>query len=532
LRDQGSLIGFTLQSLEPQNTFQRMRSGIGVATLRRHITVLVVTAALAMRTFTSAQSEGQAPRPIPAERAWEWYRQQPWIVGFNYVPSTAANTTEFWSTETFDEQTINRELGWGAGLGFNSCRVFVQYLVWKSDPAGLLKRLDRFLQIANQHGLTTTLVLFDDCALGDPPQTEPYLGKQRDPIPGMILPSWTPSPGLKAVTDKSTWGDLEKYIKEIVGAFARDRRVLMWDLYNEPGNSDMGNKSLPLVEATFLWARSVNPSQPLTMGVWSAPLEISQRQLDLSDVISFHFYGNHRDLESQITHFRRSFRPVINTEWMARPRGSRWETDLPLFKQQGVGCYSWGLVNGRTQAQFAWDSKRDSPEPKVWFHDLFHRDGRPYDPKEHEIIRQITLNKVIDWKTIGDPALKANVRVVTEDGIKFLGEWTRWTGGGPRNGRLFYSNAAGSIATFEANGPSVTLIHKVGPDCGMALILIDGVPAPLSQLDTYAPTVEWNRRTVIATDLPADRRHIITLVTLGTRNDSSSNAYVQVVNFE
>ena len=180
-----------------------------------------------------------------AEQAWTWYRRQPWIVGFNYVPSTACNTTEFWSAKTFDPKTIDRELGWGAGLGFDSCRVFVQYLVWKHDPEGLKKRLAQFLALADRHGLTTTLVLFDDCAFGDPPQTEPYLGKQRDPIPGMIAPSWTPSPGLKAVVDRSAWPDLEKYIKDLVGAFRQDKRVLMWDLYNKPGNTGMGNKACP-----------------------------------------------------------------------------------------------------------------------------------------------------------------------------------------------------------------------------------------------------------------------------------------------
>ena len=209
------------------------------------------------------------------EQAWAWYKKQPWIVGFNYVPSTAANTTEFWSQETFDEKTIDRELGWAAELGFNSCRVFVQYLVWKHDPAGLKQRLGKFLSLAHQRGLTTTLVLFDDCAFGDPPQTEPYLGKQRDPIPGMIAPSWTPSPGHKTLADQAAWPDLEKYIKDIVGTFRADKRVLMWDLYNEP------SRSLPLVEATFGWARTVNPSQPLTIGPWGGPSEFSRRQLEL-----------------------------------------------------------------------------------------------------------------------------------------------------------------------------------------------------------------------------------------------------------
>ena len=181
--------------------------GHPVLTCRIHfqttLAVLIVLFVSMVFHASAVQDSIPAQPSWTADQAWVWYRRQPWIVGFNYVPSTAANTTEFWSAQTFDANTIDRELGWGSSLGFNSCRVFVQYLVWKSDPTGLKKRLGEFFTLASRHGLTTTLVLFDDCAFGDPPQTEPYLGKQRAPIPGMILPSWTPSPGLKAVTDRA-----------------------------------------------------------------------------------------------------------------------------------------------------------------------------------------------------------------------------------------------------------------------------------------------------------------------------------------
>jgi len=345
------------------------------------------------------------PKLWSKERAWEWYRKQPWIVGFNFVPSTACNTTEMWSSDTFDAPTIDKELRMGAKLGFNSCRVFVQYLVWKNDPVGLKKRIAKLLSIAKRHGLSTTLVLFDDCSFGAPRQTEPYMGKQREPIPGIILPSWTPSPGHQAVTDKTLWPELEKYIKDIVGTFAKDKRVLMWDLYNEPGNHGMRNKSLPLVEATFAWARQVQPEQPLTMGFWK-PTELGNRQVELSDIVSFHAYTDYQGMRQKIADFRKHGRPIICTEWMARLHGSKWETDLPLFKEQGVGCYSWGLVNGRTQCQFAWYDKPGTPERKVWFHDLFRKDGTPYDPAEHKVIRRVTADKKMDWTTT-DRAPKA-----------------------------------------------------------------------------------------------------------------------------
>ncbi len=325
------------------------------------------------------------------EQAWQWHRNQPWLCGVNFLPSTAGNTTEFWQAESFDEKTIERELGWARETGFNSVRVFFQYLVWKGDPEGAKKRIDRFLALADKHGLSTMPVLFDDCSFGDPPIAEPFLGKQRDLIPGMIASNWTPSPGLKTATDKAAWPDLEKYVKDVAGHFARDRRIVMWDLYNEPGNSGMGNRSLPLVEAAFRWAREAQPQQPLSVGVWTPGLaDLNRRQIELSDVVTFHAYTDREGMRRAIAGYKAHKRPVVCTEWMARLAGSRWATDLPLLESEAVGCYSWGLVNGRMQCQFPWWSKRGAPEPKVWFHDLFHTDGRPYDPAEIEVIRKIS----------------------------------------------------------------------------------------------------------------------------------------------
>lgn len=476
--------------------------------------------------------EGVPTQRWSVDRAWAWYRRLPWLVGCNYVPSSAANTTEFWGRETFDEPTIDRELGWAQSLGFNTCRVFVQYLVWQADPAGLEQRLDRFLALADRHGLSTTVVLFDDCVFGDPPVTEPYLGPQREPVPGMILPSWTPSPGLKAVTDKSAWPGLERYVKAVVGRFGQDPRVLLWDLYNEPGNSGMGNRSLPLVEATFSWARAARPSQPLTMSVWGAPAELSRRQLELSDIPSFHCYGTYDAVRRQIAQLKQHGRPVINTEWMARPLGGQWATDLPLFKLEAVGCYCWGLVNGRTQAQFSWRDKRGTPEPKVWFHDLFHRDGRPYDPAEHAAIRATTAQQTIDWRAADytRPQALPGQPAHEEGGVAYSAGWTRWQGDGPLGGHLHYANTAGARASWTAPGPDLVLLHKVGPDCGVARVLIDGQPAAVAELDTWSARVEWNHRSTLATGL-APGPHRVTVEVTGRRRAESTDCYVQLVGY-
>jgi len=326
--------------------------------------------------------------PMTEEEARQWYDRQPWLMGFNFVPSTAVNDTEMWQAETFDPKTIDRELAWAEGLGYNSCRVFIQYIVWKQDPKGLKDRFDQFLSIAEKHKISVMPVLFDDCAFDA--GRDPYPGKQEDPVPGTSIARWVPSPGLRLVTDRSAWPELEKYVKDMVGTFGNDKRIVLWDLYNEPGNSGMGNKSLPLVEAVFDWARQAKPSQPLTVGVWGGTKELSDRQIELSDVISFHFYGNNAGMQKRIADLRKHGRPVLCTEWMARTTGSKYETELPLLKQEKVGCYNWGLVNGRTQCQYPWGSPKDAPEPKVWFHDLLRRDGVPKNPDEVAFIRKFT----------------------------------------------------------------------------------------------------------------------------------------------
>ncbi|MCD6395572.1 MAG: glycoside hydrolase family 43 protein [Planctomycetes bacterium] len=323
------------------------------------------------------------------EKAWRWYGRVGTIKGCNYLPRTAVNMTEMWRGETFDPATIDEELGWAEEAGYNSVRVFVQYLVWKDDADGLKKRIEEFLSIADSHGISTMMIFFCDCSFAG---KEPYLGKQDDPVPGVHNSGWVPSPGLKRVTDKSVWGDLEKYVKDIVGSFAGDKRILIWDLYNEPGNSRMGEKSLPLAEAAFAWAREVNPLQPVTIGAWSNfNGRMSKRLMELSDVVSFHGYEGPEGIEAKIKICRQYGRPIICTEWLRRQVGNTFASILPVFAANRVGGYHWGLVAGRTQTYMHWGSKKGSPMPKVWQHDVFYPDGKPYDTKEMQLLKAFSF---------------------------------------------------------------------------------------------------------------------------------------------
>ncbi|MGL4941584.1 MAG: hypothetical protein ACRC46_00145 [Thermoguttaceae bacterium] len=470
------------------------------------------------------------------EETWTWYKQHKWITGFNFLPSSASNTTEFWAEETFDPVNIDRELKIGSQVGFNACRVFLQYAVWQHDPAGFKKRFERFLEIADSHGISVMPVLFDDCSFGNPPERQPALGPQRDVIPGMIAPAWTPSPGLDSVTDPTAWPSFRCYVTDMVGTFSSDNRVLVWDVYNEPGNSGMGNLSIPLLVQTFLWARDAKPKQPLTSGVWGAPPDVANIQILCSDVVSFHFYGDKDGLFQKILDFKRFGRPVLCTESMARPLGSVWESDYSIFKEEGVANYCWGLVNGRMQCQYAWWNKPDDPEPELWFHDLFHTDGTPYRSEEVEVIQKINQDKKLDFEKRdyrrSEYRPSEQEIVDTDSRIHYDTGWTLWDRGGvPRHGTLHYANQQGSTLTLEFEGTGIVLFHKIGPDCGFAEIEIDERKSNVSPLNTWSSQVDWSRRALIAENLPAGN-HMVKIVVTGTASPESTNTYLQVVGFE
>ncbi|MHC4249358.1 MAG: glycoside hydrolase 5 family protein [Planctomycetota bacterium] len=329
-------------------------------------------------------AQGNAESRWTPERAREWYDRAGAIRGANYLPRSAVNTTEMWQADTFDPATVDQELGWAESAGYNGVRVFLQYIVWRDDPDGFKQRVAEFLSIADSHGIGTMLVLFCDCSFAG---KEPYPGRQDEPAPGVHNSGWVPSPGLELVTDRAAWPGLERYVKDVVGAFADDRRVIIWDLYNEPGNSRMGEKSLPLVEATFAWAREAEPGQPLTTGVWNAfDGRMSGRIMALSDVVSFHGYDGPAGVLAKIDACAKHGRPVLCTEWLCRQSGNTFENILPLFAEHRVGWYHWGLVAGRTQTYMPWGSERGAPMPDVWQHDVFQEDGKAYDAAEMEMV--------------------------------------------------------------------------------------------------------------------------------------------------
>jgi len=379
------------------------------------ITTLLCITCLFLQNCTNPQrqennvtqeSEASTGRDIwSEEKANDWYAQQEWLVGSNFIPSTAINQLEMWQAASFDTATIDRELGWAEEIGMNTARVYLHDLLWQQDSTGLLNRMDTFLTIADRHHIKPLFVIFDSC--WDP---YPKLGKQREPRPHVHNSGWVQSPGANALKDSTQYPRLERYVKGVVSRFAKDDRVLGWDVWNEPDNDtgpsyravELPNKVeyvLPLLKKTFVWVRSANPSQPITSAIWVGDWSthegmkpIEKVQIEQSDIVSFHNYDNPEELEKRIKWLQRYERPILCTEYMARPNGSTFQSALPIGKEYNVGMYNWGLVDGKTQTKYAWDSweKQYTQEPELWFHDIFRKDGTPYKQEEVELISELT----------------------------------------------------------------------------------------------------------------------------------------------
>ena len=364
--------------------------------------ILLLLALCCMLRFSVAAQEIRWTE----DRANQWYSQQPWLVGANFLPSNSVNELEMWQADTFDPKEIDRELGWAQSIGMNTMRVFLHNLLWEQDPAGFQRRIDQFLTLAASHHIRPVFVLFDSC--WDP---NPKLGPQHPPIPGVHNSGWVQAPGKAILADPAQYPRLKAYVQGVVEAFAADQRILAWDVWNEPDNdnaSSYGKLELPnkrdlvlaLLPQVFTWARAVHPVQPLTSGVWAGDwtsldrmLPMSRVQIDQSDVISFHNYGWPEEFEARVHQLQQFHRPILCTEYMARGAGSTFDTILPIAKKEHVAAINWGLVKGRSQTYLPWDSWQHPyilETPIVWFHDVFNEDGKPYRAREAELIRQAT----------------------------------------------------------------------------------------------------------------------------------------------
>lgn len=359
---------------------------------------------LANLTATNAQSVKAVRQRWTEQQANEWYTTQPFLAGANFLPSTAINQLEMWQAETFDTATIARELMWASNIGMNTMRVFLHDLAYQQDPAGFKKRINIFLRICARYGIKPMFVLFDSC--WDP---FPQAGKQHEPAPFLHNSGWVQGPGADVLKDEKQQPRLKKYVTDIVSHFKSDKRILSWDVWNEPDNPNSSSYGRfepynkvdlvhKLLSQVFIWTRQAQPLQPITAGIWignwsahDSLRPIEKLMIEESDVISFHNYDNGASFEKRILELQRYKRPLLCTEYMSRGNGSTFEGSMPVAKKYKVAAYNWGLVSGKSQTIFPWDSWqiKYTAEPALWFHDIFRFNGTPFKQAETDLIKSL-----------------------------------------------------------------------------------------------------------------------------------------------
>ncbi len=424
--------------------------------MRKLIFIAVLFAA---HLVALAQGSGQ----WSPERAWNWYYRMPWLNGVNYIPSNAVNYTAMWDKTSFSPEVIDSELRLMETLGMNCVRVVMQHAVYADDARYFKKTFGRFLDMAERHGIMVMPVFFDDCSFGV--SNDPAVGTQPEPLEGWYAWAWSPSPGYTMTVDERRHGELETYVKDMLGGFGTDPRILAWDLYNEPTNTPMPKRSWPLLRKVFRWAREANPSQPLTAAVWNANAELEQFLTENSDIITFHAYSDLETTRRQTERMEAKGRPVICTEWMNRPRGSLVTEILPMFREKRVGSMMWGLVNGKTQTHLPWGHRPEmGTYDGPWQHDLFRSDLTPYDVRETDLIKSLGSGRRFDFATMepsfmlyGETDRLGRPFAKDPHVVRFGGRYLMYFSIAPRKGD---PQSGWNIGIAESN--DLTAWHKLG----------------------------------------------------------------------
>lgn len=356
-------------------------------------------------------SEGKKyAAPWSAQQAWSWYNSVPWIRGFNGYPSNCVNRVAMWQEYRHKEvfEQIAREFELARSIGYNAVRAIIQFECWYYQHDSFMNNLEEYFALADKFGLKVMLTLGNDCTVPKELFVPVKFGEQnvdwgyhsgikRGPhAAGLSGPGWS------LLDDPKIGKKYYEMVDELAGKYAEDTRLQIWNVWNEPGNGRRGDLSMQPMERFFDIIRSHKPTQPLTADCWHYTSDfepasgIEKRALELSDIITFHFYGPYPDMVAIIEKLKSQYgRPIINNEWLNRIENNNVAEIFPLFYLERIGSYNWGLIQGFSQTYEPWGHYFDDylkPGSTLdltrWQHDLFRFNGLPYDVKEIEIIKR------------------------------------------------------------------------------------------------------------------------------------------------
>lgn len=343
------------------------------------------------------------------ERAWQWYNEQPWIRGYNGYPSNCVNRIAMWQEYEHEEvfKQIEYEFNLAKETGFNAVRAIIQFECWYYQHDSFMNNLEEYFTLADKYGLKVMLTLGNDCTVPKEKFKPVVFGKQNvdwgyhSGIKAGPHSAGLVGPGYCLLDDPEIEPKYYEMVDELAAKYCKDTRLQIWDVWNEPGNGRRDNLSMKAMKKFFEIIRSHNPIQPLTADCWSytddfmPKREMEKVAVELSDVITFHYYGSYENMIIIIENLKKYGRPLINNEWLNRIAGNDVKELFPLFYLEKIGSYHWGLIAGYSQTYEPWGhyfvdylKEGSTLDLTKWQHDIYRFNGLPYDVKEINTIKR------------------------------------------------------------------------------------------------------------------------------------------------
>ena len=176
-----------------------------------------------------------------------------------------------------------KEIALAASLGLNSVRLFLPFELWRQEHDSFMANLEEFISLLDFYHMTLMPVLFNDCTVPKRAYKEPVPGPQPEPVEGFFGGTSDNSfdedtqtgitVGYSVTDDSKMEPVIEAYVRELAKKYGQDDRVIIWNIWNELGNSGREAMSLPMAKKVIGWLRDEDVKQPLTIEMWGAQVK-------------------------------------------------------------------------------------------------------------------------------------------------------------------------------------------------------------------------------------------------------------------
>lgn len=201
---------------------------------------------------------------------------------------------------------------------------------------------------------------------------------------------------------------LEQRVRETIRHFRGDKRIIMWDIWNEPALSgEACHKQMEWIRRIAQWCREEGCTQAITASIlWDPEISASggnsytavRREAEQEmDLHNFHDYVMQENHSANINYIINRYkkldnRPLVCTECLTRPDGSGVAMSLSEFSKHKIGFYTWGLYASDHNWEVKWGrSTYYAYEPM--FHNLLYAGGDPVSEDELSYIKNFRFQE-------------------------------------------------------------------------------------------------------------------------------------------